>query len=637
MNTGPALPVSLPRTAIVLHDLFMAAVCWQGLHVLRYAARSESYDWTLLTPTLAIVLAAQGLVFWRVGLYRGVWRFASVPDIWNIIKAAGLGTIAIVLCLAVYNRLEALPRAVLMLYPLALAAMLGLPRLLYRVWKDYHLSRGTANQQRVLILGAGQAAEALVRDLRRSGTYQPVGFLDDAPHLQGSQLHGMPVLGRLEDAPTVAREVGAGMLVIAIPSLDAAGMQRVLGICEHSGLPFRTVPRLTDVLEGKAMPGELKEVAIEDLLNRKPVTPDWAMIRGWLDGRTVMVTGAGGSIGSELCRQCARHGARRIVLLEISELALLTIHAELARAFPDVEVEAVLGDCGDPAVTRHALERSSPDAVFHAAAYKQVPLLESQLREAVRNNVLATHTVAELCREYKVGTFVLISTDKAVDPANVLGASKRIAEMIAQSLDERVEGTRYVTVRFGNVLDSAGSVVPLFREQIRRGGPVTVTDPEVTRYFMTIPEACQLIMQAAASGSHAAIYTLDMGEPVPIRLLAEQMIRLAGKQPGRDIAIVYTGLRPGEKLHETLFYADEHYRPTAHPKILEASARECPADLLLQEIEHMRTAVTRYDENGLRQALGVLIPGFAPLPVAGNKENTATVVPFPPREAVRTR
>ncbi len=635
MNTGSTLPVSLPRTAVILHDLLMAALCWQGLHVLRYAARSEPYAWAQFTPALGIVLLAQGLVFWRVGLYRGLWRFASVPDIWNILKAAGFGTVAIVLSLSVYNRLDALPRAVLVLYPLALAVMLGVPRLLYRVWKDAHLARGSAAQQRVLILGAGQAAEALVRDLRRSGAYQPVGFLDDASQLQGSHMHGMPVLGRLADATTVAREVAADMLVIAIPSLDAAGMQRVLGICEQSGLPFRTVPRLTDVLEGKALPGELKEVAIEDLLNRAPVTPDWGLIRGWLEGRTVMVTGAGGSIGSELCRQCARHGARRIVLLEISELALLTIHAELQRAFPRVEVEAVLGDCGDPAVTRHALEKASPDAVFHAAAYKQVPLLQGQLREAVRNNVLATHTVAELCREYSVGTFVLISTDKAVDPANVLGASKRIAEMIAQSLDARVDGTRYVTVRFGNVLDSAGSVVPLFREQIRRGGPVTVTDPEVSRYFMTIPEACQLIMQAAASGSHAAIYTLDMGEPVPIRLLAEQMIRLAGKQPGRDIEVVYTGLRPGEKLHETLFYSDEHYRPTAHPKILEAGARECPADLLLGEVEQMRDAVSRYDETALRQGLQVLIPEFSPRPAF--QENTATVVPFPAREAVRTR
>ncbi|MBO9718334.1 MAG: polysaccharide biosynthesis protein [Pseudoxanthomonas sp.] len=614
----------------------MVYVSWQLIHVLRYSSRHESYDWLGFSWTVALVLVAQGLVFWRVGLYRGLWRFASVPDLWNILKAGVLGLLAIALGLAVYNRLESVPRTVLVVYPFALTVFLGMPRLLYRVWKDHHVGQRTLVPRRVLVLGAGRAGEALVRDLRRSGAYEPVGFLDDAPRMRGSRLHGLPVLGRLEDAPAVAKETAAGMLVIAMPSLDAAGMQRVMGICERTGLPFRTVPRLTDVLEGQALPGELKEVAIEDLLGRKPVMPDWKLIRGWLGGRTVMVTGAGGSIGSELCRQCARHGARRIVLLEIDELALITIHGDLMRAFPDLEIDAVLGDCGDPAVTAHALRVGQPDAVFHAAAYKQVPLLEAQLREAVRNNVLATDTVARLCGEGGVNTFVFISTDKAVDPANVLGATKRFAEMIAQSLDARSEGTRFVTVRFGNVLDSAGSVVPLFREQIRKGGPVTVTDPEVTRYFMTIPEACQLIVQAAAAGSHAATYTLDMGEPVPIRLLAEQMIRLAGKQPGRDVAIVYTGLRPGEKLHETLFYADEAYRPTSHSKILEAGARESSPEQVQAGVDRMRDAVARYDELTLRQTLREVIPEFIPaesvVPDAG-----AVVVPFPAREARTTR
>lgn len=636
MNPGANSSVALTRIAVVIHDLVMVYVCWQLIHVLRYASRQEGYAWTEFSPTVALVLVAQGLVFWRVGLYRGLWRFASVPDLWNILKAGIFGLLAIVLGLAVYNRLESVPRTVLVVYPFALTVLLGMPRLLYRVWKDHLGQRGLA-VRRVLVLGAGRAGEALVRDLRRSGAYEPVGFLDDAPRLRGSRLHGLAVLGGLEDAVSVAKETAAGMLVIAMPSLDAAGMQRVMAICERTGLPFRTVPRLTDVLEGQALPGELKEVAIEDLLGRKPVMPDWKLIRGWLGSRTVMVTGAGGSIGSELCRQCARHGARRIVLLEIDELALITIHGDLSRAFPDLEIEAVLGDCGDPAVTAHALRLGQPDAVFHAAAYKQVPLLEAQLREAVRNNVLATDTVARLCRESGVDTFVFISTDKAVDPANVLGATKRFAEMIAQSLDAKSSGTRFVTVRFGNVLDSAGSVVPLFREQIRKGGPVTVTDPEVTRYFMTIPEACQLIVQAAAAGSHAAIYTLDMGEPVPIRLLAEQMIRLAGKQPGRDIAVVYTGLRPGEKLHETLFYADEHYRPTSHSKILEAGARESSAEQVRLGVERMREAVARYDEDSLRQVLREVIPEFIPAELAAVPDAGAVVVPFPAREARSTR
>ena len=638
MNPGSKAHALLPRIAVVAHDLVMVYVCWQVLHVLRYLTRQETWPWLDFSPTVAWVLVAQGLVFWRVGLYRGLWRFASVPDLWNILKAALWGLTAIILGLAVYNRLGSVPRSVLVSYPFVLTALLGLPRLAYRMWKDHVGKRDESDARRVLILGAGRAADALVRDLRRTGAFQPVGFLDDAPRLRGSRLHGLPVLGRLEDAPSVARETAAGMLVIAMPSLDAAAMRRVMGICERTGLPFRMVPSLVDALEGQALPGELKEVAIEDLLGRKPVVPDWKLIRSWLGGRTVMVTGAGGSIGSELCRQCARHGARGIVLLERDELALITIQADLRRSFPSLEVQAVLGDCGDPAVTAHALRLGQPEAVFHAAAYKQVPLLEAQVREAVRNNVLATDTVARLCREQGVGTFVFISTDKAVDPANVLGASKRLAEMIAQSQDRKDGGTRCVTVRFGNVLDSAGSVVPLFREQIRKGGPVTVTDPEVTRYFMTIPEASQLIMQAAAVASHAAIYTLDMGEPVPIRMLAEQMIRLAGKQPGCDIAIVYTGLRPGEKLHEVLFHEDEHYRPTSHSKILEAVAREVSSEQVRAGVERLREAVARYDEAALEQVLRELVPEFAPAAqVQEVPAPASTVVQFPLREAKGSR
>ena len=488
----------------------------------------------------------------------------------------------------------------------------------------------------MLILGAGQAGEAVVRDLRRVGAYQPVGLLDDAATLSGSYLRGLPVLGRIEDVARIAPETAARLLVIAMPSLDATEMRRVVAACEKTGLPFRTVPRLNDLLEGRSLPGELKEVAIEDLLGRKPVTPDWKVIRGWLGGRSVLVTGAGGSIGSELCRQCARHGARHITLIELDELALATMEAELRRDFPQIECLPVLGDCGDPAVIRHALSLSQPEAVFHAAAYKQVPVLESQLREAVRNNVLATATVAREARQAGVGTFVLISTDKAVDPVNVLGATKRLAEMVCQSMTGS-EGTRFVTVRFGNVLDSAGSVVPLFRAQIRKGGPVTVTDPEVTRYFMTIPEACQLILQAVASGPAQAVYTLDMGEPVSIRLLAEQMITLAGKQPGRDIAIVYTGLRPGEKLHETLFHADERYRPTSHPKILQAEARGVSAERIDMAVARMVDAVQRYDIPALGQLLRESVPEFTPLASGKDKASeAATVVAFPARNARRT-
>ncbi len=627
---------AIPRSAVVAHDLFMVWLCWTGLTQFRYAMADVVVTPPFWDPAVLLVMVAQGLVFWQVGLYRGVWRFASMPDLMNILKATMFGLLAVLLVLFIYNRLEQAPRSVLVLYPLGLSLMLGAPRLLYRSWKD----RGRINSDmaavRVLILGAGQSGEAVVRDLRRTGAYQPVGFLDDAAKLRGSHLHGVPVLGRIKDVGRIAPETAAKMLVIALPSADAGRMRQVIEICESSGLPFRMVPRLNDILEGNSLPGELKEVAIEDLLGRDPVVPDWKAMRDWLGGRSVLVTGAGGSIGSELCRQCARHGASKIALVEIDELALITTQVRLRRDFPQIELAPVLGDCGDPAVIRYALNMIKPDAVFHAAAYKQVPLLETQLREAVRNNALATETVARESAAVGVGTFVLISTDKAVDPVNVLGATKRLAEMLCQSLSDP-RSTRFVTVRFGNVLDSAGSVVPIFREQIRSGGPVTVTDADVTRFFMTIPEACQLILQASAIGSQQAIYTLDMGEPVSIRVLAEQMIRLAGKHPGRDVAIVYTGLRPGEKLHETLFHADERYRPTSHPKILQAEPRKVPVDAIAQSLVKLRDASARYDLEALASLLREAVPEFVPNAVAPEAQpHVTTVVAFPARNARKT-
>jgi len=622
----------LPRLAVMVHDLAMVWVCWQGLHYVRYALQPTPLPLEPFSSTVLIVMVAQGLISWRVGLYRGLWRFASVPDLLNIFKASLLGLLAVVAGLFFYSRLDLVSRAALLLYPFVLTMLLGAPRLIFRAWKDQRLLRSDDTAERVLILGAGQAGEALVRDLRRIGRYQPVGFLDDAAALRGTRLQGLPILGRVNDVVRIARETGVQLLVIAMPSLDAIAMRRVVGICEESGVPFRTVPRLADVLDGRSLPGQLKEVAIEDLLGRQPLNPDWKAIRNWLGGRSVLVTGAGGSIGSELCRQCARQGARRIALLEIDELALLTVEADLRRDFPGIECLPVLGDAGDPAVIAHALREAEPEAVFHAAAYKQVPLLQRQLREAVRNNVLTTDVVARASRDAGVGTFVLISTDKAVDPVNVLGATKRLAEMLCQSLvDPR--STRFVTVRFGNVLDSAGSVVPLFREQIRRGGPVTVTDPDVTRYFMTIPEACQLILQASAIGAQQAVYTLDMGEAVSIRMLAEQMIRLAGKQPGKDIAIEYTGLRPGEKLHETLFHVDERYSATVHPKILQALPRSVSGERVEPALQALREAAASYDLDRLAASLRAAVPEFNPSADDADNARESTIVAFPARRA----
>ncbi len=599
-----------PRLAVVLHDLAMVWLAWIATNLLRYSLLPEPQPVPWVSTEVAIVLGVQGLVLWWTGLYRGLWRFASLPDLWNILRAGAIGALLIALALFLYNRLGTVPRAVLLLYPAVLVVCLGLPRLAYRYWKDSRLDLfSTSPTQRVLVLGAGRAGEALVRDIKRENRYRPVGFVDDNPQLRGSKLHGIPVLGRIERLPDIAREVAAEMLLIAMPSASNAQMQRVVELCEATGLPFRTVPRLDDVVAGRSQFNELKEVAIEDLLGRDPVTLDWTAIRNGLTGRRVLITGGGGSIGAELCRQVARLGAASLTVLEQGEYNLYRIDQELRADYPDLLLQARIGDCGDPVICERVFAEVRPEVVFHAAAYKHVPLLQDQLRAAVRNNVLGTRCVAEAADRHGTECFVLISTDKAVNPTSVMGASKRLAEIWCQNLAARSR-TRFITVRFGNVLDSAGSVVPLFREQIRAGGPVTVTHPEISRYFMTIPEACQLILQAAVLGQGGEIFALDMGEPVKIAYLAEQMIRLAGKQPGRDIGIVYTGLRPGEKLFEELFHPQENYRNTRHAKIFLAQPRSVGWELLNAQFARAADAVASYDEEALRRCVSSLLPDF---------------------------
>jgi FlaA1/EpsC-like NDP-sugar epimerase len=600
-----------PRLAVVLHDLLMVWMSWLLAVRLRYSFVAHPPDFEWIPLELWVVLIAQGVVLWWTGLYRGLWRFASLPDLWNIARAALLGTMAIFGGLFLFNRLEGVPRSVLVTYPVILVFTLGAPRWFYRYWKDSRygsLPRVSISAVRVLILGAGRAGEALARDLRRQGHYRPVGFIDDNRALRGAKVHGIPVLGELSQLQALSKEVAAEMLLIAMPSANNQQMQRVVEYCESTGLPFRTVPRLQDIIDGRLNFNQLKEVAIEDLLGRDPVSLDWTAIRTGLNGKRVLVSGGGGSIGSELCRQVARLGVDTLIIVELSEFNLYRVDQELRSEFPSLTLHSVLGDCGDRPLIEQVLREHSPQIVFHAAAYKHVPLLERQSRQAVRNNVLATQYFAQAAHSHGVSAFLLISSDKAVNPANVMGATKRVAEMICQRLAQ-LGGTRFLTVRFGNVLDSAGSVVPLFREQIQRGGPVTVTHPDITRYFMTIPEACQLILQALSLGEGDEVFALDMGEPVPIRYLAEQMIRLTGKQPGRDIQIAYTGLRPGEKLYEELFHELEGYRPTSHSKIMQASHR-LPDFGLDEALAEMKHACDEVDNAKLTILLGRLVPEF---------------------------
>jgi FlaA1/EpsC-like NDP-sugar epimerase len=407
-----------------------------------------------------------------------------------------------------------------------------------------------------------------------------------------------------------AERLDVDLIVLALPSANSRQMRRLVGLCENTGVPFRTLPPIDSLMSGQVTLNQLREVSIDDLLGREPVALDWQAIETELRGKKVLVTGAGGSIGSELCRQIARLRPAHLILLDSGEFNLYSIEMELTKKFPRLPISRCLNDVVDRPAVEKVFAESRPEIVFHAAAYKHVPMLEDQVREAARNNVLGTRTMAEVADRFGCETFVMISTDKAVNPANVMGTSKRAAEIFCQNLNKRSQ-TRFVTVRFGNVLGSAGSVVPLFKQQIEAGGPVTVTHREITRYFMTIPEACQLILQASVMGDGGEIFVLDMGEPIKIAYLAEQMIRLSGKVPGEDIDIAYTGLRPGEKLYEELFHEKEALQSTHHEKILLARHREFDWQRLTEILDGMVIACHSYHEANIRGLLSELVPEWS--------------------------
>jgi len=597
------------RTAAFAHDLATIPIAWLLAYWLRFNLGEippEFRDGALLA--LPLVILVQGAVFWLFGLYRGVWRFASLPDLMRITKAVFAGTALTLFTLFAFNRMDLVPRSVPVLFVGLELLLLAGPRLLYRLLKDHRLNLRSG--ERVLIVGAEREGEMLVRDMLRDPhcAYLPVAFVDDRPRRQGGEVHGVPVRGTTDQIPGLSESLGIDLILLAIPSASAKEMQRLVGLCEASGRPFRTVPQLENLMTGQVSINELREVSIEDLLGRNPVTLDWPGIRAGLAGRDILVTGAGGSIGAELCRQIAATGPRRLILVDNGEFNLYRIEMELAGRYPGLDFVRRLIDITDAGAIAALFSEVSPQIVFHAAAYKHVPLLEDQVRAALRNNVVGTRVMAQAAHDFGCERFVLISTDKAVNPTNVMGATKRIGEALCQALDAH-SATRYITVRFGNVLDSAGSVVPLFRRQIEQGGPVTVTHPEIERFFMTIPEACQLIMQAAVIGEGGEIFVLDMGEPIKVRYLAEQMIRLSGRSPGVDIPIEYIGLRPGEKLYEELFYGSEELVPTAHPKIRVARGPAQPAGRGLDAgLDRLGRALERCDEAELREVLQGLLP-----------------------------
>jgi len=597
------------RTTIIFHDLFMAAAAWQLSWIIRFNFELVSYpDWKLSLYALPMIMLVQGLVSNRFGLYRGLWRFASLPDLWNIFRASILGALCITLVLFISIRLEGIPRSILVLYPVFLIFLLGGPRLGYRFWKDNSFKLNSADTgQKVLIVGAGSAGEMLVREMLREGSYNPVGFIDDNPNIRNSELHGIPVIGNVDDILTINQRYEFDHIVIAVPTATDEQMQKIVNNCESIGVSIRTLPKLQEMVSSHAALDELREVSIEDLLGRDKIELDWGIIQKGVTNKIVLVSGGGGSIGSELCHQIARLSPAGLIIYEHSEFNLYNIQMEITKAYPDIPLYAVLGNICDRGNVEQTLNQHRPDILFHAAAYKHVPLLQDQLRVAAQNNIFGTKNLAELAIKYNCEKFVFISTDKAVNPANVLGASKRIAEMYCEWMNQRA-ATKFITVRFGNVLGSAGSVVPLFRSQIKAGGPVTVTDPEITRFFMTIREACQLILQSSAMGNGGEIFVLDMGKPVKISYLAEQMIKLSGRKPNEDIKIRYTGLRAGEKLYEELFYENEDRKETEHVKILLANHPEINWQKLESHISELEEAVTNFNDKKISKLFAQLVP-----------------------------
>lgn len=595
------------RYRVLLHDLLMVIIAWLLAYWFRFnLSIVPSFFIDRALNLLPLVMAIHGVTFVLFGVHRALWRFISINDFVRLLKSVVTGTILVMIFLFFITRLEMVPRTVLVLHGIFLVILLGSSRVAYRLLKEHRVTPVSLNK--VLIIGAGSGGELLLRDLRQMTPplYETVGFIDDAPKKFDKEIHGIRVIGGVDQLAAIADRFGVEQVFIAIPSATALQMQRIVTQCENSGLAFQTLPSLRDVVSGGARKTELRAVEIDDLLGREPVTLDWQKIRGGHAGRVVLVTGGGGSIGSELVRQLAVLSPEKIIVFEQSEFNLYQICMELNKYHPDATLISELGDVCDATAVHHLFLHYKPDIVFHAAAYKHVPLLQGQIRETVRNNVIGTRNVALQAHRQGNTTFVLISTDKAVNPSSVMGSSKRVAEVYCRALNE-VSSSNYITVRFGNVLGSAGSVVPLFRQQIKQGGPVTVTHPEMTRYFMTIAEACQLILLAGTVGSGGQIFVLDMGESINITYLAEQMIGLAGLELDSDIEIIYTGLRPGEKLEEVLVHPEEKLVETDHEKLFLATDFLPRFDRVTPLIDKIEDGCDRYELEVIESAINRLL------------------------------
>ena len=600
------------RTVLAfLHDVAMCAAAWIVAFWLRFNFEMYPPYPELALKTLVWVVAIHALIFVNFGLYRGLWRYASLPDLRRIIVVVVVAALAVPAVMLMLQLPIGPPRSVYVIAPVFLIMAMGGSRFVYRAWKEKDATPDTDVQRAsVLVMGAEDSAVNLIKELARSPQWRVVGVLGDERSAHGREIHGIKILGALNEVAAQAQAFGVKHAIIAMPEATHGARRQAVDLARAAGLQVLMVPSFNDLMSGRVTVSAVRNVELDDLLGRDPVTLDSAGLKTWIGGHVVLVSGAGGSIGSELCRQITRYHPRQLILFEINEFALYNIEQEFSARFPGTKIVCAIGDAKDSARVAEVLTAHRPSLVFHAAAYKHVPLMEAgNAWQAVLNNVLGTYVMAQAAIASSVEKFVLVSTDKAVNPTNVMGASKRLAEMVCQSLQQD-SGTRFVTVRFGNVLGSTGSVIPKFREQIVAGGPITVTHPDITRYFMSIPEAVQLVLQAGLMGLGGEIFVLDMGEPVRITDLARDLIRLSGYTEN-EIPIVYTGLRPGEKLYEEPLAASESTLPTPHPKLRVAQAhRESPD--WLAELTVWLASNSSTDVTAVKSELARRLPEYTP-------------------------
>jgi FlaA1/EpsC-like NDP-sugar epimerase len=583
-----------------------------------------------LLPLLPLFVIGKCLIFWRMKLFRGGWQYSSIRDVTNVVVALWLFLfVAFSLNYAFYHipaawgtsvpllteYMRRISRGVLLLDFLVSVFVVSTAKLAVRIYHEELRPISSEGVRRVLIVGAGDAAEAVIREINRMRVdrFRVVGLVDDDPAKRDLHIHGLPILGTIDDIPRICDEHGVEEIIIAIPSATQKQLRRVIDLCSGTKLKFQSLPSVQDLIDGRVTVSQIRPVDINDLLGREAVELDMEAIGRFLSGRRVLITGAGGSIGSEMARQVCRFGPEELILVEQAETPLFDIDNELRASWPDLPRVARICDIYDRRRVMELWREHRPEVVIHAAAHKHVPLMERNPCEAIKNNVLGTRNVADASCEHEVSEFVMISTDKAVNPSSVMGASKRVAEMYTQALNGSAGcRTQFKAVRFGNVLGSSGSVVPTFRRQIAAGGPVTVTHPEMRRYFMTIPEAAQLVLQAAANGQGGQIFLLDMGEPVKIVDLARNMITLSGFRPDEDIEIRFTGVRPGEKLFEELRCDGEDVEPTAHPKVRVWKHLQQSWQRVCQHMEHMESLANEPARDPVVDALREAVPEFAP-------------------------